>query len=119
VCFRSFSQLQIIGSVSINLGVEWPPLFQEFLQTLTVFSFDFLSPDCFTDGGSFYSTVIIWSVGPILLSVLIGLSYAVRGAMMSIWEPAPEARRQQLYSNHLKYFLVLSFVVLPASTLKQ
>ena len=99
--------------------MEWPPAFKAFLQVLSVFTLDFLSPDCAGGGASFYRTVYVWSAVPAGLSVLLGLSYVMQLARVWINEGDMERHRVQLYSSHLFGFLVLSYMALPAVTSKQ
>jgi len=112
----AWSTYQIIGSVSVTLNVEWPPVFQDFLQELSIFSFDFMSPDCIDDSQSFYRTVIIWTIAPIIVSFMIGLSFVVQSTFFADYNQKSTA---DLLCTHLTYVLVLSYLVLPAVLLKQ
>lgn len=115
------AQGQIVGSVSWTLGVEWPPVFQEFLRTLSIFSLEALSPDCIGEGANFYRTVYFWSAVPVAISLLVILSFFLRSAVTAAVESdfAFTNRLRQLYASHLFYVLLLSYIVLPVSTLKQ
>lgn len=121
-CKIAWSTLQIIGSVSVSLNVEWPPVFQDFLNSLSVLSFSFLSPDCAGGSPSFYRTVVVWSVAPVIASGLIGLSLAAHLAQAFATTSTEVDRTstvELLCRTHLTYLIALTYLVLPAVLLKQ
>lgn len=120
-CKIAWSTYQIVGSVAVSLSVEWPPMFQDFLDMLSIFSLDFISPNCVADNPSFYRMVIVWTITPVIISGLLGLSLVAQSAQAFVKYSADDARKSaaELINVHLTYFLVLSFLVLPPVLLKQ
>lgn len=114
----TWSTLQIVGSVSVSLSIEWPPIFQDFLRLLSVLSFDFLSADCIGDSPTFYRTVIVWSITPVAAVGLLGLSFCAQSAQY-LGKTSSEVARMKIHSSHLTYFIVLTYLVLPPVLLKQ
>jgi hypothetical protein len=116
-----WATFQIISSISWTVGVVFPPAFQYFLRAISLFSVDFLSPKCIGAGGDFYSTVYVWSLTPIALSALVGCSYIIwLGKMTSERSSrlSTENALLKLRKNHTYRFILLSYCVLPAVSLK-
>lgn len=112
----TFATYQIIQSVQWSVGIPFPSVFQAFLRILSLLSFDFLSPQCFTNSNSYYITTLIWSFGPIFLTLLNFLVFIARVFFNGEERKGGEPR---LVREHFGFFLILSFVVLPPVSLKQ
>ena len=77
---------------------------------LSVFSFDFLSTDCYTK--NHLNAVIVWSVVPIFIVLVNGFVFAVRHCL-------DESRHAELVRFHMYAFLLVSYLVTPPVTFQQ
>ena len=77
---------------------------------LSVFSFDFLSTDCYTK--NHLNAVIVWSVVPIFIILVNGFVFAVRHCL-------DESRHAELVRFHMYAFLLVSYLVTPPVTFQQ
>lgn len=117
-----WSSYQIIQSCSWNLDVSFPPMFDALISLLSIFSFDFLSLECITKNSNQFTSVLLWSIGPILLAAFNGVVYVFRLALLkrgrrgAASSPAPaagESGHERLFRQHSYLFLMLTYLVLP------
>ena len=61
-------------SITWNIDIHLPQPFSRMANLMSLFSFDFLSPDCVSGpvsgSANHYKSVYIWSFGPVVLSLL-------------------------------------------------
>lgn len=111
-----WSTYQIISSVSINFQIKFPQPFASFASAISVLSFDFIPIECLDHDSSFIDKSLIYSIAPIVLSILnfavyvgrIGLSAAALDLMATVAMPRGE-KRQHVYA-----FLLFTYLILPA-----
>ena len=116
-----WSSYQIIQSCSWNLDVPFPPMFDALISLLSIFSFDFLSLECITKNSNQFTSVLLWSIGPILLAALNGVVYVCRLALLkrgrrgaaSSVPAAGQSAHERLFQQHSYSFLMLTYLVLP------
>ena len=66
---------QIVQSITWNIESNLPDYFLRFMNLLSLFNFDFLSPDCLMLSPS--NSVYIWTCVPVILSGLNFFVYKV------------------------------------------
>ena len=116
-----WSSYQIIQSCSWNLDVAFPPVFDALVGILSVFSFDFLSLECITESSNHFTTVLLWSIAPILLAACNGVVCVGRLAHLKRGQRKGGGRdesdgtssRERLLRQHSYIFLMLTYLVLP------
>lgn len=83
---------------------------------MSVFSFDFISLDCYNQGAnSYYLTVYLWCVLPIAVAILI---FVLALPRMAVAGGGVHGRKRVL-NQHVSMFLLLTFMVLPPVSNKQ
>jgi hypothetical protein len=103
-----------------NLDIKFPPPFSNMFEFLSVFSFDFLSLDCFStyEEDRFYMVVYYWSFIPMLIAFFLFWSYYFRRFLLSKY-PYFESNTHKIYNQHAWCVLLLTYVVLPATSMRQ
>ena len=130
-----WAECQIIGAITHQLNVEWPPLFASFLNILTIFTdltFLHWPVECFVEW-SFFDELLIATLGPFVLSLCIPLYHLLHHfwitsksrAKVELEGIAASAKAQEAFSTRfiqrlckrsLPGWLWLWFFVLPTST---
>jgi hypothetical protein len=87
--------------------VEFPSPFTEMMSALSVFSFDFLSFECFFPNSDYFLSVYLWATIPVALAIALVFVHAVRLATRG-GNAAEVANR----------LLLLGFLSLPVVSLK-
>ena len=115
-----WSTYQIVQSCSWNLDVSFPPVFDALMSLLSIFSFDFLSLECITESSNHFTSVLLWSITPILMGAVNALAFVGRKAMLK-----PQRRGVQLndsggpnehdllFRQHSYLMIMLTYLVLP------
>jgi hypothetical protein len=117
--FFSFS------SVTWTLDVDFPSPFKEMMQLSSLFSLDFLSLECLSERSNHFTSVLIWSATPLCIVALNAAVFWGRvlrakvGGRRQLDAVAAREKVAELKATHFKYFLLLSYVVLPPVSLKQ
>ena len=136
-----WSTLQIVASIPWALDIEFPEPFNSLLDLYSVTQLNFLKMfalSCLDDSFSnYHPRAILTSIGPLVVGVLIWLVYFARkylaaGGSKSGVSPAPAegaappesegtqaANKQSLFSEHMKWFLVVCYICLPAVAMTQ
>jgi hypothetical protein len=94
----AYSTYQITSSVAWTSDAEFPQPFARMLQVMSIFSLDFLDLSCVRNASAF-TTVIVWSLVPIVLEVLCLLLYVVRRARMN-----SRTRQKEILRQHNSFF---------------
>ena len=103
-CKTAWITISIIGSMSWTTAVVWPPPLSYAAAGMTALSeFSFVPVSCIDTGVTFYSTLIVSSVVPL---VLVLVSWA-----SSVVIPATVPRERAI-----KFTLFVAFLVLPFAT---
>jgi hypothetical protein len=99
-----------------------------------LFSFDFLSLECFQEAADrYYTNLILWSIVPLVFALLILVTYlwralvtcccltkaSVSAAAVVQLQQQQDQATHRIYVQHVWMFLVLSYVVLPPVAQKQ
>ena len=100
VCISTY---QIVNSISWG-NTLYPEPFNTMSAVLSVFSFDFLSTDCFTR--NHLQSVLIWSVVPIVIVFINGFMFCIRHSIEN-------TRHEKLVRFHMYAFLLISYLVTP------
>ena len=103
----AYSTYQITSSIAWSTGFAYPQSFARMLQLMSVFSLDFLNFRCVPNSSAF-TTVIAWSLVPIILEVLCLLLCAIRRARVRTHFESKEILRQQN-----EFFFVMTYAVMP------
>ena len=116
VCWVTY---QIMASTTFNLDLTYPPPFSTMLGLLNVFSFDFISVECFQDAGDrYFNTVYLYSIAPLVVAFMV---MAVGGMRVcaSVVKGGSISDANHIKSQHLWVFLFLTYIVLPPVAMKQ
>jgi len=94
------------------------------MQLSSLFSLDFLSLECLSERSNHFTSVLIWSATPLCMVAANAAVFYVRAMRAKMLTFAgdlisAQARIDELKATHFKYFLLLSYVVLPPVSLKQ
>jgi len=117
--------MQIIQSVTWNLDVRFPEPFLTMVNALSIFSFDFLSLECVRNDSNHFTSVLLWSITPIVVALFGLVVYVARdfAASKASGRPFSEWRGTEEHSRHVRehtyWFLLLTYVVLPPVSRKQ
>ena len=103
------STYQIVNSISWG-STSFPEPFNTIEAILSVFSFDFLSTDCFTK--NHLQSVVLWSMAPIIVVLGNGLVCGLRFMI-------DKTRREKLMRFHMYIFLLVTYLVTPPVTFLQ
>ena len=103
----AYSTYQITSSIAWTTGFAFPQSFARMLQMLSIFSLDFLNFRCVPNSSAF-TTVIAWSIVPIVLEVLCLLLCFIRRARARTRLESKEVLRQ-----HSEFFFVMTYAVMP------
>ena len=103
----AYSTYQITSSIAWSTGFAYPQSFARMLQLMSVFSLDFLNFRCVPNSNAF-TTVIAWSLVPIVLEVICLLLFAIRRARAHTRLESKEVLRQ-----HSEFFFVMTYAVMP------
>jgi len=103
----AYSTYQITSSVAWTSNTEFPQPFARMLEVMSIFSLDFLDLSCARKANAF-TTVIVWSLVPIVLEVLCLLLYVLRRAHVRSRVEIKEILRQ-----HSSFFFVMTYAVMP------
>lgn len=134
-----FATYQIVQSISWSMGIKFPSVMSGFLGTLSVFSFDFLSPQCFSSTSSYFTVTYLWSIVPIVLIILNGVAYLFRAFFLAAKKTLTRSssletnendrgdavskgsknEHSSLLRQHAGFFLLFTFCVLPVVSRKQ
>lgn len=107
ICWTTF---QIVSSIPISSGVDFPEPFATWLQGLSFTSFDFLSSDCIFLNQSYYQKVYITGFLPLAFAVLL------LGGCAAWTQLRPESR-EYIHHRWLPFgLLLLSYCMLPPVT---
>jgi hypothetical protein len=113
---------------------QFPSPFKDLLGVFNLFSFDFLSLECFQEAADrYYTNVILWSIVPLVFALLILVTYlwralvtcccltkaSVSAAAVVQLQQQQDQATHRIYVQHVWMFLVLSYVVLPPVAQKQ
>ena len=81
--FRTlWSTYQVVQSVAWNLSVSFPAPFSNLIDFLSLFSFDFLSLECMWKDSDHFTSVLLWSIIPIILAAVNLLVCACRRVLL-------------------------------------
>jgi hypothetical protein len=103
--------------------VQFPTPFSAMLQSLTIFSMEFLALECLNTSSNmnvYYVTVILWCVLPIcaaLVIIVIGLIRRAKSSVLGSRESGLVVK--MIYDQHIWFLLLLSYLVLPPVSNKQ
>jgi len=120
-----WSTLQIVQSISWNINVELPQPFMGFSQFLGFFSFDFISPDCLFYHNNEFLSVYIWSLAPIVFSLLNLAVFRIRCYCILSDELKRSGHqgnrdvRKTFVRQHVFLFLMGTYLVLPSVVLRE
>jgi hypothetical protein len=123
---------QIIGTISWNLSIRYPEPFDSLLKVLAYLQLNFFALDCQDSSANFTSRVLFNSFGPLVLSAAIVIGYFIRVALLNNSakkaldgkdeekdKEVMESEKQRLMEQHLYFFLLLGFIVLPTVSMLQ
>jgi len=108
----AWANYQIIQSAARNIDVAFPSPFKEMMSALSIFSFDFLSLDCFFENSDHFLSVYIWSAAPVVLVGVLVLIHYIGVTYSSV--SGSEASQSTLTYR----LLLLGYLVLPPVSLK-
>jgi len=109
---------QIIMSTRWNLDIKFSSPFSDMYQYLSIFSFDFLSIECFTSHSRYYKSVYLWSLLPIFICFVVILVFVLRYFILRHYDLF-EYNKTTIMNQHIWFVLVLTYVILPATSMKQ
>jgi hypothetical protein len=109
--------IQIIVSVSTNLDMSFPEPFNTLSSMLGILQLDFLSADCM-EGSTFHTNVYFISSFPAFLIFLVILLYYIR-KYWNMKYPDASFNLQEVYDDHFKTFLLITFMFLPPVAMTQ
>jgi hypothetical protein len=95
----AYSTYQITSSVAWTLNFEFPQPFAKMVQLMSILSLDFLQLDCIQNANAF-TTVIAWSLIPVVLEAACLVLYAVRRT----WARS-RLERKEILRQHSSFFL--------------
>ena len=126
ICWSTY---QIVQSITWNIEIALPKPFSTMENFLSLFSFDFLSPDCLTGGSSHSKSVYIWTALPVVLTVLNWVLYKLRRVLRNAEIGAPGGNvqaqilqatsRRNLKRTHIYWFLMGTYLCVPSVTRAQ
>jgi hypothetical protein len=109
-------------SSSFSLNIKFPDPFSVSLGFLSVFSLDFLALECmhqnYLKANTYFITVYVWCIVPILLTLLIGICGLIRVSLSKVVHSAKETI-SAIIDQHVWLFLFLTYIVLPPVANKQ
>ena len=108
-----YSTVQIVTSISVNLDMTFPEPFASIAGKAAFVQLDFLSIDCMK-GSSYHSNVYATSAFPLVLFVVVFLSYVFSNCVAYVTGALNKTKKAQLYSFHFSAFLTITYLVLPA-----
>ena len=130
-----WSTLQIVSSIPWSLDIVFPEPFKSLLDLYSITQLNFLrlfSLSCLDESyARYHSQATITSIGPIVVCALIWIAYYIRKAFASSGSrsgvaPEPQqgdtglaVRKPSLFSEHMKWFLVICYICLPAVAMTQ
>jgi hypothetical protein len=109
----AWANYQIIQSASRNIDVSFPSPFKEMMSALSIFSFDFLSLECFFAKPDHFLSVYIWSAVPFILVALLVLNHYIGVHYSSVFGSVIPTTSTLTYR-----LLLLGYLVLPPVSLK-
>ena len=110
---------QIIASTSFNLNITFPSPFSEMLGLLNFFSLDFLSTECFVKSADrYFATVYLYSAFPLAIAAALLMVCVLRLVAVAL-SGGGVAEANHVKSQHLWFFLLETYVVLPPVAMKQ
>jgi hypothetical protein len=108
----AWSNYQIVQSATWSIDVVFPSPFKEMMSVFSVFSFDFLSLECFFTNSNQFLSVYLWSATPLLLAVVLVVAHVTRLNRRSDVDALS-------WSSLANQILLLGYLVLPPVSLKQ
>lgn len=110
---------QIIASTSFNLNITFPSPFSDMLGLLNFFSLDFLSTECFVKSADrYYATVYLYSIFPLVIAAGLLVVCILRLVLVAL-RGGGVGEANHIKSQHLWFFLLETYVVLPPVAMKQ
>ena len=107
-------------SVTWSLNIDYPQPFSGMASWLSIFSFDFLSLECFSGRTDHYQSVGIYTVMPFFVLFAIVATWALRRFALCLRASIYiDERSALLRGSHIYYALILTYLVLPPVTLRQ
>jgi len=120
-----WSTLQIVQSITWNINVELPQPFKGFSEFLGIFSFDFISPDCLLYNNNAFLSVYIWSLAPLIFSLINLAIFSIRcyfilpNGLKRLGSRRNRDRRKKFVRQHVFLFLMGTYLVLPSVVLRE
>jgi len=109
----AWANYQIIQSASRNIDVSFPSPFKEMMSAISIFSFDFLSLECFFENSNHFLSVYLYSAAPIILVGVLVLIHYMGVSYSSMVGSAIPTTATLTYR-----LLLLGYLVLPPVSLK-
>ena len=107
-------------SVTWSLNIDYPQPFSGMAAWLSIFSFDFLSLECFTGKTDHYQSVLIYTVAPFIMLFAIFGTWGLRRSILYLSDSVIEHElADRLRTEHIYYALIVTYLVLPPVTLRQ
>ena len=111
------STYQIIASVMWGVpDVTWPEPFNSFGTMLELLNFLVIGTACINEGYNFYVQIFLVTLTPIILSSIILLTARVRMWLLRGRPKDDEAKCDQIMRQHWWTFILLSYVVMPSTS---
>ena len=104
---------QILTVFPSIASVDFPPVYSRFLSWIDFVNFDFgaiVSASCILPRVSFYSGLLLTTLGPLVLVLVLVLTYHMAKRRAGIGSTGETARRMA-WSRHMAAGLLLTFLV--------